>query len=230
MKRLLGMFLVLLLLGVVPAFAQVLGTGVTPVVEVGPQVQHSAWTAAQSTISAVEDVFQSAQWVLDLTPFDEMVLGTAFLDTVATLNAIVIEAEGLSYDLGSIQAQVEALFDPTTAPTTPVALTERVVEMRHHLFVARCYATKAQTLLSTVNGALEHLANLVHLIGSLRGNMQGNQLIVQMQALTNQQLATQTALHASHQRAEVMEKLQRDLILVSLHNIEASRWATMPAK
>ncbi|HEY5864013.1 MAG TPA: hypothetical protein VI542_00450, partial [Candidatus Tectomicrobia bacterium] len=50
--------------------AQVLGTGVLQVQEIGAQLFQSTVTAVQSTISAVEDVIQTASALQELVPLD----------------------------------------------------------------------------------------------------------------------------------------------------------------
>lgn len=185
-------------------------------------------TSIQTTISAIENVAQTLNQILELTPVDEIILSEQFAETMALISAIVSEAEGLSYDVAQIQQQVDDLFGRDNIPTTPLDLTVRLGEVQQHVYLMRRYALKVQTLLNTLSGAIDHVVRLVSMVSILFGNMSANQVLIQLTAMTNQQLATHTALTASWQRADMVERLSTQLIVLSLNNIEASRWANWP--
>jgi conjugal transfer/entry exclusion protein len=228
MRRLLGYLVVVLVTCAIPASSQIIGPGPLPVTEVGPAGLDAAVTAIQSTISAVEDVIQSAYMLLELTPLDEITIAGDFAETIGLLGELVAEGQELMGDAEAAQAQIEELFDLTSAPDNPTDLTLRVAQIREHIFAARVYAIRVQTLISTIGSAAEHLANLVTLLGELLGNMQGNQITHQLLATANQTLGTAATQAAAMQRVEVMDTLTSSLIVVSLNNIEASRWASWP--
>lgn len=69
----------------------------------------------QNTVQAVQSVLMVANMVLELTPLGEIVLSDTFASDLNDLSTIVKEAQGLSYDLSSLQAQVTTLFDLSTA-------------------------------------------------------------------------------------------------------------------
>ena len=112
------------------AQAQVLGTGVLPVQEIGAQLFHSTVTAVQSTISAVEDVVQTASALQELVPLDAILVAEGIAEDLAALADIVRQAEGLSYDIASLQAQIDALFNLDTAPASTSELQVRLAEIR----------------------------------------------------------------------------------------------------
>ena len=69
----------------VPSRAQVLGTGILPVTEVGAQLIQSTVTATQSVITAIEAVIQTANMFLELTPVDEIIVGGQIAEDLALL-------------------------------------------------------------------------------------------------------------------------------------------------
>jgi hypothetical protein len=56
-----------------------------------------------------------------------------------------------------------------------------------------------------------------------------SQLQIQLLATANQTLATQTAQAAAYQRAEVLDKLARSIVVESYRIIEAERWNGWPS-
>lgn len=228
MKRWLRLLLLVVGLLVVslPATAQ-LGPGVN-VFDAANFTQTSI-SAIQNTISAVEAVLQTANQVLELTPVDDIVLSQGFLNAASQVSAIVEEGFALAYDLESLQEQIANFFDPNNAPATPQALHLRIGSMHEIMHASRVYAARTQTLLNTVTGIMEHIARLVEMIGILTGNMSSNQTIIQLLAVQNHQSAVQTALHASSQRNETLEKLYKAIILEGLIHIEDARWTTWPS-
>lgn len=186
-------------------------------------------TSFQSTITAIEAVIQTGLAIEELLPVEEIVLAAEFAQTMALLFAILEEAHLLLGDIESIQAQIATLFALETAPNTPLGLEERLGEINQVIFDARSYAMRAQTLLSTLAGAVGHVVRLVEMIGILTGNHSSNAVLIQLTAVVNQQLATQTAMHATWQRQDILKHLGRDLVLASVTRIEAERWRDWPA-
>ena len=83
-----GVVSVLLLLAQ-PLQAQVLGTGVLPVQEIGAQLLQSTVTAVQSTISAVEDVIQTAAALENLVPLEAIETAEGIMEDMAALGEIM---------------------------------------------------------------------------------------------------------------------------------------------
>lgn len=211
-----------------------LGLGLTPpstaqlIVHDPGNATINSVTSVQTTISAVENVVQSAYMVLELTPFDDIVLSAEFLETVGTLELLIEEGQGVMGDAESARGQIARLFALDTVPTSLDAYSERMVEIKAVIYEARVYSVRVQTLMSTLKSALTHLVRIVTLIGNLTGNMQGNQAVLQAIALTNQILATNGAQTAAAQRAAVLEHLGRSFASETYRTMEARRWADWP--
>ena len=58
----------------------VLGTGVLPVTEVGPNLFQSTITAVQSTLTAFATAQSAANSILDLTPLDEIIMASGIIE------------------------------------------------------------------------------------------------------------------------------------------------------
>ena len=222
MRRFLALTLGVLLCGSIPpASAQVLGTGVLPVTEVGANL-------FQNTITAVESVLQTINMVLELTPVEEVIVGGQLAEDMAALGEVVSSAQLVWYDAQSLNAQIRAMFDLDTAPDTAQGLQLRLQEIQQTAFQAQSFAMRTQTLLLTVFNTIEHVTRLIDSVASLVGNMQGNQTLVQTNATISKTLAIMEAQQAAWQRADTVDRMSRGVIQASLHKIEQNRWKTWP--
>ena len=77
-----------------------------PVIEVGANLAQNSHDRAQSVITAVESVLQTANMVLELTPVDEVIVGGQIAEDLALLAEIMVTAELVWYDLQSLEAQI----------------------------------------------------------------------------------------------------------------------------
>ena len=129
------------------------------------------------------------------------------------------EFEGLSYDVSSLQAQITALFDLTSAPNGTTELRQRLTAIRQVVFESYVYAMRAQTLLQTAQRTIDHLKGLLSAIGGLAGNMQANQTIIQNQQVLNKTVANLQAQTAAFERAQSVERLEEVMTVESLVHI-----------
>jgi conjugal transfer/entry exclusion protein len=182
----------------------------------------------QNLITAVQTVFIVANQVLELTGLDEIVLGEEFSSDMDELAGIVREAQGLSYDLSSLNAQVTALFSLDSAPHSTQELAERLGQIRQVVFESRVYALRTQTLLQTTLRTVQRLTRLVAMIGDFVGNMQGNQSLAQLNSTVTEQLAKLQVQSAAFERAETVDKLTEPLLQKSLENITEQVSADYP--
>ena len=176
-------------------------------------------TAAQTTITAIEAVFQSKEWVLDLTALDGIQTADGIAEDMALLGQLVEQAEGLSYDLSSLQAQIDSLFSLDAAPGTTSALRERLAAIRQLKYRCYSYAMRVQTLLRTALRTVDHLQGLLDTLGGIVGSVTGNQTLGQFQAVGSKHLANLDVQIASFHRAQAVDKLEDVLILESLRHI-----------
>jgi len=185
-------------------------------------------SAVQGTITAIEEVFQSAQTVLELKPLGGIVVGGGVADDMKLLGLLVDQAQGLSYDYAAIQSQITSLFALSTAPATRSALTERLATIKNLKLKCYTYAAEVQALLRTSLRTVQHLQSLLDTVGKLVGNMQGNQTAVQAQTVMAKHLANLDAQMAAFQRAEVIDKLTEGVIIESVITIQTRRIADWP--
>ena len=206
MKRLMSLGVLLLLLSARTAQAQ----GI-PVFD--------AANLVQNVVQAIQTILMVANQVLELTPLDEIVLGDTFDSDLDDLGAIIDAAQGLSYDVRSLQAQITSLFHLTSAPNNSRDLQRRLAEIRRVVFDSYVYALRTQTLLRTTLSAIRHLKALVGAIGEYLGNMQGNQSLSQVESTIAETLARLQVQSAAYERAQSVERLTEALTIESIHRI-----------
>src|SRR5215471_5332812 len=100
-RQLSGSLLLMVLLWSAPASAQV------AVIDVADVAQNTI-TAIESVLTTIETVLIEANQVLDLTPLDEIAVAGGMAEDMQLLGQLVEQAQGLSYDIRSIQAQIDS--------------------------------------------------------------------------------------------------------------------------
>jgi len=191
-----------------------------PVTDVGNLVQN--------TLQVAESVLMVANMIKELLPLAEIVIGDDFQNDVSALGAVVQEAQGLAYDLGSLQQQVTTLFSLDSAPRNTRDLQVRLAAIRRVVFDSYVYALRTQTLIKTVLSTIRHLTRLVTAIGNFVGNNQGNQTLAQLEATMNHHLATLQVQTAAFERAQSVERLAEPLTVESIQRINEAVMADYP--
>src|SRR5262249_20732995 len=74
-------------------------------------------SAIQAVLTTIEAVLIEANQVLELTKLDGLAAAPGLVEDMLLLGQLVEQATGLSYDINSIQSQIDALFNLTTAPS-----------------------------------------------------------------------------------------------------------------
>jgi hypothetical protein len=174
---------------------------------------------AQTTITAIEEILSVANQVLELTPLEGIEISGDFASDMADLAAIASEARALSHDLGSLQAQLTALFGLPGAPNNSRELRRRVAAIRAVVADAYVYAIRAQTLITTTLHTIQHLTNLVNAIAAYVGNQSANQSLAQYDSALNATLAKLQVQTAAFDKAQAADRLEEALVMESLENI-----------
>jgi conjugal transfer/entry exclusion protein len=206
MKRLLLMGVLLVLVARTPAQAQ----GI-PVFD--------AANLAQNVIQALQTILIVGNQVLELTGLDALILGEDFAGDMDELASIVQQAQGLAYDVSSLQAQVSALFSLESAPSSTRELRERLAAIRQVVFQSYLYAMRTQTLLQTTLRTVQRVTRLVATISDFVGNMQANQTMSQLNSTVTETLARLQVQTAAYERAQSVERLTEPLTVESIHRI-----------
>jgi P-type conjugative transfer protein TrbJ len=186
-------------------------------------------TAIESVLTTIQAILIEANQILELTPLDDIAVAGGIAEDMALLGQLVEQAEGLSYDIGSLQAQLDSLFNLDTAPDTRDGLTERLAEIKRQKYLAYSYAARVQTLMRTALRTVEHLQGLLDTLGAIVGNMGGNQTVGQFHAVSSKHLANLDVQMASFQRAQTVDKLSEALIIESITKIQARRIEDWPS-
>jgi conjugal transfer/entry exclusion protein len=219
MRKLCGLSLLLVLLWQTAASAQFAAVVYDP----ANFVQNSI-SAVQSVITAIQTVLIETNQIIDLTPVSGVITGDGITEDMATLGEIVAQAEGLSYDINQLQAQIADLFNLERPPNSSAMLRERLMEVRSIRHQCYTYAMKTQTLLMTASRTVEHVVALVGSITDYIGNLSATQRMSEAQGVINKTLATQQASTMAYQRAGSVDKMEELLIDASLDAINIRVW------
>lgn len=217
--------LVVLVLALVMAghvSAQILGSGLLMV--------YDAKNDAQNMLQLAQSVVQTANSVLELEPLSGILISEGMAQDLADLGAIVENATALSGDITTLNEQIHQLFGLDNVPMSVGALQERIVAMRDLAYRVRCYAIEAQALVSTMASTVKHLTGLVQSIQSLVGNKAAQQTLAQLEASTGHTLAVMEVQNAAWQRADTLDRMQKDVVQESIMRIEAQRFGDWKVK
>jgi conjugal transfer/entry exclusion protein len=181
-----------------------------------------------NTITSIQTALTVANQVIDLTPLGDVAAAEGYAEDMAMLGQLVDAAEGLAYDLGSLQAQVNTLFSLDGAPATSREFAERMREIQRVTWQSYNYALRTQTLLSTMRRTIEHALALMEAVGAVIGTLQSgqttSQAINKLVQLESEMKVTTTAF----QRAQSVDAMSDQLILQSIKNINDEVWSKEP--
>jgi conjugal transfer/entry exclusion protein len=183
---------------------------------------------SQNIIQATQSVLMVVHMVEELLPLGEIVVNDTFSSDLNDLAGIVREAQGLSYDLASLNSQIATLFDLNTAPRTSRDLALRLAAMRRVVVDSYVYALRTQTLIRTALSTVQHLTRLVAAIQHFAGNMQANQTLTQLDSKLTQTLTQLQVQTAAYERAQSVDHLMEPMTIESLHRINEAAMADYP--
>src|SRR5215831_16440557 len=189
-----------------------------PVVDVA-DIDQNTITAIESVLTTIQTILIEANQILELTPLDGIATAGGIAEDMALLGQLVEQAQGLSYDIGSIESQITVLFNLDTAPDTRDGLTERLAQIKQLKYQCYTYAAKVQTLMRTALRTVDHLQGLLDTLSALVGNMQGNQTHAQVTTVASKHLANLDVQIASFHRAQAVDKMEELLTMEALRRI-----------
>jgi hypothetical protein len=210
------------------SYAQILGTGVTPVTEIGANLAQNTITAIQSAITAAQTTLIQANQIIDMTPVRSLTAAGGIVEDMELLCDIIKQAEALQTDVASLERQIAVLLDLDQAPRKRSELDERMAELRKMKQQARLFAFRTQTLLKTLIRTGDHMKALFSDVEKLLGNLAGQQRLAEVQQLQNKTLATLVAQTAAWQRSDVVDRASADMIRESLVRIHEQQLADWP--
>jgi hypothetical protein len=148
---------------------------------------------------------------------------------MALFGRLVEEAQTVSMDLNSLQAQINSLLHINSAPDTREGLTARLAEFRRLKQEAYSYAARVQTLMRTALTTVRHMQLLLETLSQLIGNLQGQQLVAQHAAAMHKHLANIQVQQAAYYHARSMDKLMEGVTIESIRKIQERRMADWPS-
>jgi hypothetical protein len=173
----------------------------------------------QNTISAVEAVFQSLQWVLDLTPLEDYEVSESYAEDLALLQELAAEASAIGMDLAGVQARLDGLLNPETAPTTSFEFRERVTEINLRLHEVYGDAMRTQTIIGTAVRTVEHILALIETVAGLLGKLSVQQNLHQQIGKLHQLQAEANLVTTAFAHAESTERLVPGVLIQGIRNI-----------
>jgi conjugal transfer/entry exclusion protein len=185
-------------------------------------------TAIESTLTTIEAILIEAQGVLNLTPLEGISTAQGIVEDMRLLGQLVEQAQGLSYDVASLEGQITVLFNLDTAPDTRDGLAERLAQIKQVKYECYSYAAKVQTLLRTAIRTVDHLQGLLETLSALVGNLTGHQTHTQATIVAAKHLANLDVQNAAFHRAQTVDKLGDLVIIESITKIQARRIEDWP--
>jgi len=176
-------------------------------------------TSSQSVVTAIQTVLLVADSVTNLTGGSTVSTDNEYLEDIGLLVGLLGQAEGLSYDLQSLQAQLAALLMLDSAPDSMRGLRERLAELRRLRSAGYLYALRVQTLLQTTIRIARRILRIVQALSELIGNLSGHQNASDQIAQLNQTQATHNTTVTAFQRAQTVDGAEIPLIEESIEKI-----------
>jgi conjugal transfer/entry exclusion protein len=176
-------------------------------------------TATQTTLTAINTAEIIANQVLDLTGLEAWAVEGTLAADLQQIQALVVEAQGLAWDVASLNAQLTALFGLEGAPRTSLEFSLRQQEIRQFMYLSWSYAMRTQTLVQTLLSTVDHILGIYNILRGIIGNKQGLQSIGQNQAKATQILAELDLHTAAMHRAQSVQGINDPLILQSIQHI-----------
>jgi conjugal transfer/entry exclusion protein len=218
-RRRLILLLLLSLWIVTPRSEAILGVG-DAVYDVAVHFE-TITTAIMTTQTVVNQV-------IDLTPLEAIAVADGYGEDMQRLAELVQQAEGLAFDVASVQAQITALFALESAPLTSQEFAIRMAEIRQRVILSHSYAIRMQTLIQSVVRTVDHAVALVEAIGGVIGTLQSGQTVAQATSQLVQLESEMKVQTTAFQRAQSVEAIAEPLIEQSIKNINDAVWSKEP--
>jgi len=176
-------------------------------------------TSIQTFITALQTVLLVADSVTNLTGGGTVSTGGAYGEDIAALQTLLAEAQGLSFDLQSLNMQINTLLSLDTSPNGLLALRMRRESLRSTASQAYLYALRVQTLMTTSIRIADRVLRIVEALSEVIGNLSGHQNASDQVAQLNQIQLTHNTTVQAFQRAETVSKAEAILVDESVQQI-----------
>lgn len=146
------------------------------------------------------------------------------------LGQILSDAQGLAYDIRSLEVQVSRLLDLDSAPDSTRGLRERMWELRRIRSAQYTQALRVQMLIRTAIRIADRIVRIINNFSRIVGNLSAlnvaNDSLAQLvHVANNQQIAI-----VSFQRAEAERHAEEPLIEQAVENITNAVMADWPTR
>ena len=187
-------------------------------------------TSIESYITTVQAILLVADSVTNLISGGTVTTDAGFLADLVALQSLLVEAEGLSYDIQSLERQIGTFLALESAPDSTRAVRERLTELRRVRSQAYIYALRVQTLIQTATRIVDRIVRIVEKLAEVIGNLAGHEKKSDQVAQLNQiQLIHNTTVQ-SFERAETVSRAEEVLIEESVERINEQLIADWPRR
>jgi P-type conjugative transfer protein TrbJ len=207
--------------------AQIFGTGVLPVTEIGPSLVQNTWQAARQLISNFNELAMIEHQITSLANEAKHLMQLPLslvndIDTAfRTYTDLINTGQGLAFQVKASVAQFEALYAPGGTGTG--SFVERAQRMLAQVRDAGRFATQVSAVYDRLCAQQTRVGQLMAAsqasVGQLQATQAGNQL---MGVLAEQQASIQELL-ATQQRLQISDSL-RQLVMEEQAAANNERW------
>jgi hypothetical protein len=189
-----------------------LATAQILVIEVGKNL-------AFNGVQAAEAVFQSAEWILDLTPLEGFIFAGCAEGDLSLMRTLAEQAASLSFGWSNNRALLDSLFAPERAPTTSFEFRERVTAINGTLYETYGYATDTQNLLLTAICTVEQILGFIETVSGLEGKLSVQQNLSQQLGKLHQLQTEGNLQRSAFERAKSLEGVTPGVLQQGIYNI-----------
>lgn len=183
----------------------------------------------QAAITAIQTTAIAANQILDMETFGDLVLDTSdYATDLQELSALLVDAQGLAWDVTALMAQYEYYFGLEGLPDTSDLYALRRHEVRVLVMDGYRHAMRMQTLVMRTIQVMQRLLAFVQRIGRVIGNVQVAQTVSEGLQQLNATALQAHAIRTVFERAQSLERADEASSIESLHVINKNIWRHWP--
>ena len=180
----------------------------------------------QQTVNTIEAIFQSTQWILELTGFDETGSTLDFTE----LEGLISQTQTVLWDIQGLDRTIRSLFALESAPASSLELQQRLWEIRRYQYQVQTAARQIQTLGYQLRKTLVDIRILWDRILAITGNKQGQQQIQALLIEIQKTEARAELSQAAFQQAMLSQAAEELVIEEAVQKMNVELFATMPRR
>ena len=185
-------------------------------------------TSIQSAVTAIQTVLLVADSVTNLLGIGSVSSSNDIQSDQQALVAIINDAEGLAWDIQSLEIQLTMLLGLDGAPDSTWEFRRRMWELRRIRSEQYMKAMRIQMLMQTAVRIADRIVRIINNFAKVLGNLSGQQIandeLGQLVHIAN----NQQIMNAAFQRAEAERQAEEPLIIESIERINQNLMVDWP--